>query len=135
MEGSAMRKILLGVFALCLMGTGVAQGQTITVRLYIAPDSTVAVPDIMKNLVSKCPNTTITVDPQQSDFMLQARGGSGNYKFTVFQRGGTAIYGTTTVTLSNAVKDVCDFVQSPQAELNVGPAPAPNGPPQAAKVS
>jgi hypothetical protein len=130
-----MKKILLGVFALCLMGARVAQGQTVTVRLYIAPSSTIAIPDIMKNLVSKCPNTTITIDPLKSDFMLQARGGSGNYKFTVFQRGDTAIYGTTTVTLSNAVKDVCDFVKSPQAQLNMGPAPAPNSPPQAANVS
>jgi hypothetical protein len=139
MEGSAMKRILLGVFTLWLMGAGVAQGQTKTVQLYIAPDSTVALPDIMKNLVSKCPNTTITIDPQQSDFMLQAWGWSGNYKFTVFQRGGTAVYGTTTVTLSNAVKDVCHFLQSPQAQLNIGPATPPGNPPpqhvQAANVS
>jgi len=116
-----MKKILSGLFALWLMSTGVAQGQTKTVQLYIAPNSTVAVPDIMKNLVSKCPNTTITLDPLKSDFMLQAWGWSGNYKFTVFQRGGTAIYGTTTVALSNAVKDVCHFLQSPQAQLSIGP--------------
>jgi hypothetical protein len=122
MEGSAVKKIPLGLFALWLMSAGVAQGQTKTVGLYIAPDSTVAVPDIMKNLVSKCPSTTITIDPLKSDFMLQAGGWSGNYKFTVFQHGGTAVYGTTTVTLSNAVKDVCHFLQSPQAQLNIGPA-------------
>ena len=137
-----MKKILLGVFALWLMSAGVAQGQTKTVQLYIAPNSTVALPDIMKNLVSKCPNTTITIDPIKSDFMLQAWGWSGNYKFTVFQRGGTAIYGTTTVTLSNAVKDVCHFLQSPQAQLNIGPdtpyreaTSPPSNPPQAANVS
>jgi hypothetical protein len=135
MEGSAMKKILSGLFALWLMSAGVAQGQTKTVGLYIAPDSTVAVPDIMKNLVSKCPNTTITIDPLKSDFMLQALGWSGNYKFTVFQRGGTAVYGTTTVTLSNAVKDVCHFLQSPQAQLNIGPATPPSDPPQATNVS
>ena len=120
-----MKKILLGVFALWLVGAGVAQGQTKTVQLYIAPHSTVALPDIMKNLVSKCPNTTITIDPLKSDFMLQAWGWSGNYKFTVFQRGGTAVYGTTTVALSNAVKDVCHFLQSPQAQLNIGSATPP----------
>jgi hypothetical protein len=139
MEGSAMKRILLDVFTLWLMGAAVAQGQTKTVRLYIAPDSTVALPDIMKNLVSKCPNTTITIDPRGSDFMLQAWGWSTNYKFTVFQRGGTAVYGTTTVTLSNAVKDVCHFLQSPQAQLNIGAAtPYSNPPPkqvQATNVS
>jgi len=130
-----MKEILLGVFALWLIGAGVAQEQTKAIQLYIAPDSTVAVPDIMKNLPSKCPGTTITIDPLKSDFMLQAWGGSGNYKFTVFQRGGTAIYGTTTVTLSNAVKDVCHFLQSPQAQLNIDPARPLSNPAQAANVS
>jgi hypothetical protein len=109
-----MKRILFGVFTLWLMGAAVAQGQTTTIRLYIAPQSTVALPDIMKNLASKCPNTAITINPQESDFMLQAWGWSGSYKFTVFQRGGFAVYGTTTVTLSNAVKDVCHFLQSPR---------------------
>jgi hypothetical protein len=135
MEASAMKRILLGVFTLWLMGAGVAQGQTRTLQLYIAPNSTVALPYIIKNLVSKCPNTTITVAPEKSDFMLQAWGWSGSYKFTVFQRGGTAVYGTTTVTLSNAVKDVCHFLQSPQAQLNIGPTTPPSNPSQAANVS
>jgi hypothetical protein len=134
MEGSAMKKILLGVFALGLAGAGVAHGQTQAVRLYIAPNSTVAPPDIMRNLVSKCQDTTITVDPLQSDFMLEARGASGNYKFTLFQQGGIAIYGATTVTLSNAVKDVCNFLQS-QTQLNVTPAAPPSNLPQLANVS
>lgn len=124
-----MKKISVGVFALWLMSAGIAQAQAKTVRLYIAPNSTVAPPDIMKNLVSKCPNTAITIDPRKSDFMLQAWGWPGNYKFTVFQHGGTAVYATRTVMLSNAVKDVCDFVKSPQAELKTISAPPPNNPP------
>ncbi len=123
-----MKRILLGALTLWLIGPGVAQGQTKPVRLYIAPPSTVALPDIMKNLASKCPNTTITIDPQWSDFMLEAWGGSGNYKFTVFEHGGTAVYGTATVTLSNAVKGVCHFLESPQAQLNIGRPSSP--PPQ-----
>jgi hypothetical protein len=47
--------------------------------------------------------------------MLEAWGWSGNYKFTVFQKGGQAVYGTSTVLLSNAVKDVCKFVNSQSA--------------------
>jgi hypothetical protein len=125
-----MKNILLGVSALCLIGAGAAQGQTQMVQLYVAPYSTVAIPDIMKNLVSRCPNATITIDPVKSDFMLQAGGWSGKYKFTVFERRGTAIYGTTTVTLSNAVKDVCRFLESPQAQMSVGEATPPNYPPQ-----
>lgn len=130
-----MKRKLWGLFALWLMGAGVAQGQTEAVRLYITAYSTVAIPDIMKNLASKCPNTTITIDPQKSDFMLEAGGGSGNYKFTVFQRDGTAVYGTTTVTLSNAVKDVCHFLQSAQAQLNIVNAAPPSNVPQGTKVS
>jgi len=123
-----MKKIAFGVFALLiLMSAGVAHAQAKMVRLYIAPNSTVPPPDIMKNLVSQCPNTTITIDPKKSDFMLQAWGWSGNYKFTVFQRGGTAVYATSTVMLSNAVKDVCHFVKSPQAAVNSPSAPAVSG--------
>lgn len=124
-----MKKILLGGLMMLFCVAGVAQAQTRTVRLYIAPNSSVPPPDIMKNLVSKCPNTTITIDPKKSDFMLQAWGWSGNYKFTVFQRGGTAVYATSTVMLSNAVKDVCHFVNSPQAELKTTSAPPPPPPP------
>ena len=62
------------------------------------------------------------VASEKSDFMLQAWGWSGNYNITVFQHGGTAVYGTSTVTLSNAVKDVCHFLQSPQAQLSIDPA-------------
>jgi hypothetical protein len=91
----------------------------------------------MKNLASKCPTTTITIDPRKSDFMLQASGWSGNYKFTVFERGGTAVYGTTTMALSNAVKDVCHFLQSPRlsSQLGTGPGTPPSNPPQPAHVS
>ena len=125
-----MKKILFGAFAVWLMSAGVASAQTKMVRLYIAPNSTVAPPDIMKNLVSQCPNTTITIDPKKSDFMLQAWGWSGNYKFTLFQRGGTAVYATSTVMLSNAVKDVCKFVKSPQgAAITTSVPSSSNAPP------
>jgi hypothetical protein len=67
--------------------------------------------------------------------MLEARGRSGNYKFTVFERGGTAVYGTTTVTLSNAVKDVCHFLQSPQAQPYIDPATPPSYPTQPGNVN
>jgi len=46
--------------------------------------------------------------------MLEAGGWSGSYRFTVYQHGGTAVYSTTTRMLSNAVKDVCRFVNVPK---------------------
>ncbi len=71
--------------------------------------------DIMKHIVDKCPNVSFVLDSRKSDFMLEAWGWSGNYKFTVFQKGGQAVYSTSTVLLSNAVKDVCKFVNSQSA--------------------
>jgi hypothetical protein len=44
--------------------------------------------------------------------MLEAWGWSGHYKFTVFKHGGDAVFSTSTVMLSNAVKDVCHYVSS-----------------------
>jgi hypothetical protein len=76
------------------------------------PASTVPRADIMKHIVDKCPNVSFILDSRKSDFMLEAWGWSGNYKFTVFQKGGQAVYSTSTVLLSNAVKDVCKFVNS-----------------------
>lgn len=97
-----------------------AQAQTRPVRFYLSPNSTVPRAEIMKHLVEKCPNATFTLDSKKSDFMLEAWGWSGNYKFTVFQKGGQAVYSTTTVMLSNSVKDVCKFVNTqPQREEKV----------------
>jgi len=44
--------------------------------------------------------------------MLEADGWSGHYKFTLFKHGGDAVFGTSTLLLSNAVKDVCHFVNA-----------------------
>jgi hypothetical protein len=85
------------------------------VKLVLSPASTVPRADIMKHIVDKCPNVSFVLDSRKSDFMLEAWGWSGNYKFTVFQKGGQAVYGTSTVLLSNAVKDVCKFVNSQSA--------------------
>jgi len=89
-----MKRILLGVLTLWLMGAGVAQGQPKTVRLYIAPDSTVAFRHHKKSGLQVPGHHDTTSDPQSQDYMLQAWGWSGNYKFTVFQPRGTAVYGS-----------------------------------------
>jgi hypothetical protein len=108
-----MRKILLALaIVTVLAGAGSANAQAKPLRVVISPRSTVYRGDILKNLGEKCPNVTITQDSKKSDFMLEAVGWSGNYHFTVYKHGGDAVYATQTQWLSNAVKDVCKFVNS-----------------------
>ena len=128
-----MKRIMMAAVLLMLGSAGAAFAQAKPIKLYIAPNSIVPRPEIMKHLVDRCPNVSITLEPRKSDFMLEAWGWSGNYRFTVFQRGGTAVYGTSTVMLSNAVKDVCKFVNSPAGQGMVvretPPPPPSNAPP------
>lgn len=111
-----MKQIILAMLMATLGGASAAMAQPRPVKLYIAPNSIVPRPEIMKHLVEKCPNVSITLDFKKSDYMLEAWGWSGNYRFTVYQRGGVAVYGTSTVMLSNAVKDVCKFVNTRPSE-------------------
>ena len=111
-----MKKILLAAATLVLAFAGSAGAQTKpTIKIYLHPESTVPTAEVMKHLVNKCPNATITINSLKSDFMLRAGGWSGNYRFVVYRHGGTAVYSTETTLLSNAVKDVCKFINSPQA--------------------
>jgi hypothetical protein len=114
-----MKKIILAVAFLIFAAAVAANAEPQSrMKLYLSPNSTVPRAEIMKHLVEKCPNAAFTLDPKKSDYMLEAWGWSGNYKFTVFQKGGLAVYSTTTVMLSNSVKDVCKFVNSqPREEL------------------
>jgi hypothetical protein len=111
----ATKKILLVYSMLLLVGAAGIGAEPKPVKLVLSPASTVPRADIMKHIVDKCPNVSFVLDSRKSDFMLEAWGWSGNYKFTVFQKGGQAVYGTSTVLLSNAVKDVCKFVNSQSA--------------------
>jgi hypothetical protein len=83
-------------------------------KIVLSRQSTVDPVEIVKHLSQKCPNVTLTTNPKDSDFMLQAGGWSGNYRFMVIAHGGTMVYATETSLLSNAVKDVCRFLNSPQ---------------------
>lgn len=85
--------------------------------LVMARQSTVDPVEIIKHLSQKCPNVTITTNPRRSDYMLYA-GWGGNYRLMIIQHGGDTIFATETVLLSNAVKNVCRFLDS-------RPAPAP----------
>ena len=81
-------------------------------KVVLARQSTVPEVDVMKNFSDKCPNVTITTNPHSSDYMLYAGGWSGEYRFMVIAKGGDTLYATKTVLLSNAVKDVCKFLNS-----------------------
>lgn len=81
-------------------------------RLVLARQSTVPIVDIMKDVSEKCPNVTLTTNPQRSDYMLYAGGWSGEYRFMVIGHGGDTLYATKTALLSNAVKDVCKFLNT-----------------------
>jgi hypothetical protein len=111
----ATKKILLVYTMLLLVGAAGIGAEPKPVKLVLSPASTVPRADIMKHIVDKCPNVSFVLDSRKSDFMLEAWGWSGNYKFTVFQKGSQAVYGTSIVLLSNAVKDVCKFVNSQSA--------------------
>jgi len=114
-----MRKIILLASLLFFMGAGAAKADPRPVKLFLSPASTISSADLMKHIVEKCPNVSMTLDSKKSDFMLEAGGWSGNYKFTVYQHGGVAVYSTTTRMLSNAVKDVCRYVNLPASTASV----------------
>jgi hypothetical protein len=105
-----MKQVLLILLVLLLAGAASAGPEPRPVKLVMAPNSTVLRADLVKHFIDKCPNVSITLEPKQSDYMLEAWGWSGNYKFTLFKHGGEAVYSTSTMMMSNAVKDVCKFI-------------------------
>lgn len=106
-----MKRILL-CLSLLLFVAGVANAgpELRPVKVVLSPGSTVFRADLVKHFIDKCPNVSITLEPKESDFMLEAWGWSGNYRFTLFKHGGVAVYSTKTVMMSNAVKDVCKYI-------------------------
>jgi len=109
-------KKLIAVMAIVLFAGAAGAGQESStgrhMKLVLARQSNVPSVDIMKNLSDKCPNVTITTNPQRSDYMLYASWSPDSYRFEVIAKGGDSLYATKTVLLSNAVKDVCKFLNS-----------------------
>jgi hypothetical protein len=115
----AMKKYFILGFAMLLLAgmAGVApaaraQSPGRPLKIVLSRQSTVDPVEIVKHLGQKCPNVTLTTNPKNSDFMLHAGGWSGNYRFLVIAHGGDTIYATETSLLSNAVKDVCKFLNT-----------------------
>jgi hypothetical protein len=100
------------VFLLLTPGVGTAKDPAKPTKVVMSPASSVPTADVVRNFGSRCPNVTVTLDSTKSDFMLDAARWPNGYKFTLFKKGGEAVFSTSTVLLSNAVKDVCNFVNT-----------------------
>ena len=108
-----MRKVALAMAVLLFAGVAAARPKygPKPLKLVMARQSSVDPVEIIKHLSQKCPNVTVTTNPRHSDYMLYA-GWGGNYRLMVIAHGGDTIYATETVLLSNAVKNVCRFLNS-----------------------
>lgn len=124
-----MKNVALASAILLLAGIAAAQPKPNNdprpLKLVMARQSNVDAVEIIKHLSEKCPNVTITTNPRRSDFMLYA-GWRGNYRLMVIKKGGDTIYATETTLLSNAVKDVCRFLNSQPPQAAEAPPPAPS---------
>lgn len=116
-----MKKFILGTAVLLLAGLAglapAAKAQSAPpsgppLKIVLSRQSNVDPVEIMKHLSQKCPNVTLTTNPKRSNFMINAQGWSGDYRFMVIQKGGDTIFATQTALLSNAVKDVCRFLNT-----------------------
>jgi hypothetical protein len=81
-------------------------------RIFLSPSSTISSADIVRDLNTKCSNVSLTIDSKSSDYMLEATRWPDHYKFTLFRRGGDAVFSTSTHLMSNSVKDVCHYVNA-----------------------
>lgn len=113
------------LFMLFWASAGTAQAQRGPVKLYMSKRSMVPAGEIVRHLQNRCPNVSITMDDKKSDYMLDAVGWSGRYRFTLYRRGGDVVFSTTTQMLTNSVKDVCRFINSQSTAQNTGPGPEP----------
>jgi hypothetical protein len=110
-----MKKLIVVLAILMFSGVAGAGPEVVGKPLKIVMErhSTVPMVELVKNFGDKCPNVTITTNPQRSDYMLQAFGWPGDgYRFMVIAKGGDTLYATKTVLLSNAVKDVCHYLNT-----------------------
>jgi hypothetical protein len=101
---------VLLLFFISAVSVGSAVAGPPPVKLLMSPSSNVPSAEVLKNLSDRCPNVSITLNSHESDFMLEARGWPGHYRFTLYKKGGDAVFATQTEYLHNAVKDVCHYI-------------------------
>jgi hypothetical protein len=107
-----MKNMLASLLLLTTIGVATVQGDVSPVKVVMSPASTIPKADLLKHLGDKCPNVSLVLDSTKSDYMLEAGWWAGEYKLTLFKKGGDAVYSTSTHMLSNAVKDVCHYVNA-----------------------
>jgi hypothetical protein len=103
-------KAAIGVALLALV-TSVAYTQSRPIKIALTSASTVPSADIVKDMADQCPNVSVTLDAGKADFTIEASKMRRRFKFTLFDRGGTAVFSTSTRLVANAVKDVCDNIK------------------------
>lgn len=106
-----MTKKLLGLVLSAALGAAAIQADPPPVKIVLSPASRIPNADLVQNLSKKCPNVALVLDSTKSDYMLEAIW-AGQYRFTLFKKGGQAVFSTRTQMLSNAVKDTCHYVNS-----------------------
>ena len=106
-----MKKFIMCVVILLAAGVAGAGPQGRPLKIVLSRRSNVDPVVIVKNLNQKCPNVTLTTNEKESDYMLNAAW-AGNYRFMVIAHGGAMVYATQTSFMSNAVKDVCKYLNS-----------------------
>ncbi len=108
-----MKKLPISLLLLVIfLAVATVRAEPPQVKIVMSPASTIPKADLLKNLGGKCPNVSLVLDSTKSDYMLEAAWWAGEYKFTLFKKGGDAVYSTSTHMLSNAVKDVCHYVNA-----------------------
>lgn len=84
-----------------------------SVRVLLTPSSTVSSGEILKSMDKKCAGTTLTMNAEKADFLLEAIAtptARKNYQLTLFSKDGDVLFHSGTLTLGAAVKDVCQAI-------------------------
>jgi hypothetical protein len=111
-----MRKLLA---ILACLTSSVVYAQSHPVKIALTSSSNVPSADIVKDMAKQCPKVSVTLDATKADFTIEASktvdilDGTdyGRFKFTLFDRDGTAIFSTSTRRIANAVKDMCTNIK------------------------
>jgi hypothetical protein len=108
-----MKKMLLVAWLFLPLSVS-TQGPPI--RVAVSSTSTIELRELNRAFHKKCSNVVLNHDPSRADFALEAirrttnpvdSGEVSRYRFTLFDRGGNAIYSTSPYKFSNAVNNVC----------------------------
>lgn len=103
-----------------VLSASAAVAQDAPIRVALTDSSTVPIADVAPEMQKRC-NVVITRDASKADYMLEAGTNKKEIdddsyprmKFTLFQHD-DVVYSTSTRKVSNAAKDVCDYIRNPK---------------------